>query len=197
MMSFLRFLGVNMADDAPENAGQAVRNYLGGLGFIVTLIGAELMKEGHTYGGAALVVAGLPIFLSGVLWKWLRTKLGNRVSAWLSAIASDSRWWIVSLLVLAGIALLLVGPLGATLFLVFALSYTVNALLPTQRRDTPATATQPAAPRKDAQVDRDLLILLDFAMYQSAALMIDNLIRSAPAAINEPFKLDASLADTY
>jgi hypothetical protein len=98
-MLFLRLVGVNMADGAPDDAGQAVRNYLGGLGFIVTLIGAELIKEGHPWIGAALVVAGLPIFLSGVLWKWVRTKVGTNIAAVLSKIALDPRWWIASLFV--------------------------------------------------------------------------------------------------
>src|SRR5437660_375408 len=96
-MLFLKLLGVKMADDAPENAGQAVRNYLGGLGFIVTLIGAELMKEGQPWLGGALVTAGLPIFLSGVLWRWIQGRLATGVSTKLNLVAADPRWWIASL----------------------------------------------------------------------------------------------------
>jgi hypothetical protein len=171
-----------MADDAPENAGQAVRNYLGGLGFIVTLIGAELMKEGNIYGGAALVVAGLPIFLSGVLWKWLRTKLGNPAATWLSAIASDERWRIVSLLLLAGVTLLLIGPLGAALFFAFALSYAVIAFLP-GRRETPAAATQPAptSTQIDGQTRLDLLHLIDFGIDQTTIVKLERLIATSTA----------------
>src|SRR4051812_2882820 len=99
-MPFLRFWGLPMADEIPDSPWAAVRGYLGTVGFCVVLIGAELIKEReHVLIGVALVVGGLPVFLSAFLWKWVRTKLGMRASDALMSVAADPRWWIVTALV--------------------------------------------------------------------------------------------------
>lgn len=59
-----------MSDEVPTTAVGAVRAYLGALGFIVALIGAEMLaeKEGsHLYLGGGLIAASLLIFLSAAL----------------------------------------------------------------------------------------------------------------------------------
>jgi hypothetical protein len=69
----LRLLGIRMSDEASDTVGGGLRNWLGALGFIVALIGAEIIREGGPKSvGAILIVAGLPIYLSPAIWKWLR-----------------------------------------------------------------------------------------------------------------------------
>ena len=69
----LRLLGIRMSDEASDTIGGGLRNWLGALGFIVALIGAEIIREGGPKSvGAILIVAGLPIYLSPAIWKWLR-----------------------------------------------------------------------------------------------------------------------------
>ena len=62
-----------MSDEASDTIGGGLRNWLGALGFIVPLIGAEIIREGGpNWVGAILIVAGLPIYLSPAIWKRLR-----------------------------------------------------------------------------------------------------------------------------
>ena len=62
-----------MADEASDTIGGGLRNWLGALGFIVPLIGAEIIREGGpNWVGAILIAAGLPIYWSPAIWKWLR-----------------------------------------------------------------------------------------------------------------------------
>ena len=62
-----------MSDEASDTISGGLRNWLGALGFIVPLIGAEIIREGGPkWVGAILIVAGLPIYLSPAIWKWLR-----------------------------------------------------------------------------------------------------------------------------
>jgi len=69
----LRLLGIRMADEASDTIGGGLRNWLGALGFIVPLIGAEIIREGGPkWVGAILILAGLPIYWSPAIWKWLR-----------------------------------------------------------------------------------------------------------------------------
>ena len=72
-MNVLRLIGLRMADEASETAGGGIRNWLGALGFISALIGAEMLREDHpVWIGATLIVAALPIYLSPVIWRRLR-----------------------------------------------------------------------------------------------------------------------------
>jgi hypothetical protein len=69
----LRLLGIRMTQEASDTIGGGLRNWLGALGFIVPLIEAEIIREGGPkWIGAILIVAGLPIYWSPAIWKWLR-----------------------------------------------------------------------------------------------------------------------------
>jgi hypothetical protein len=63
--------GINMSDEASETVAGGIRNFLGALGFIAPLIGAELLMAGERppWIGWTLIVAGLPIYLSPAVWK--------------------------------------------------------------------------------------------------------------------------------
>jgi hypothetical protein len=62
-----------VADEASDTVGGGLRNYLGAIAFIVSLIGAEIIREGgRTWLGALLIAAGLPIYWSPLIWKRLR-----------------------------------------------------------------------------------------------------------------------------
>src|SRR5262245_19814701 len=65
-----------MADEASDTVGGGVRNYLGAIGFIVALIGAEILREGGSqWLGISLLAAGLPIFLAPTAWKFVSSRL--------------------------------------------------------------------------------------------------------------------------
>jgi hypothetical protein len=69
----LRLFGIRMSDEASDTIGGGLRNWLGALGFIVPLIGAEIIREGgQKWIGAVLIVSGLPIYWSPAIWKRLR-----------------------------------------------------------------------------------------------------------------------------
>jgi hypothetical protein len=62
-----------MADEASDTISGGIRNFLGALGFISALIGAEVLREsGPNWVGVTLIAAGLPIYLSPVAWKAAR-----------------------------------------------------------------------------------------------------------------------------
>jgi hypothetical protein len=69
-----------MADEVAETFGGGLRAYLAAGGFIVMLIGAEILREGgNRWIGIGLILVGLPIFLSAAVWNkcrqwWKRTK---------------------------------------------------------------------------------------------------------------------------
>lgn len=62
-----------MADDASNTVGGGLRNWLGALGSISALIGAEMLKEGgFSWIAVALILLALPIYWSPVIWNRLR-----------------------------------------------------------------------------------------------------------------------------
>jgi hypothetical protein len=92
-----------MSDEAPDTFDGAIRAFIGALGFIVALIGAEMMaeKDGVRFWlGLVLVLASLPVFLSVALWRSVRDRLSIRVLSDLNFVAKDGRWWIAAILVL-------------------------------------------------------------------------------------------------
>jgi hypothetical protein len=80
-----------MSDELPDTPDKGIRAFLGALGFIVMLIGAEMMaeKDGARFKlGLVLVLAGLPIFLSAAIWRFVRQYLSANVLIDLRNIAA-------------------------------------------------------------------------------------------------------------
>jgi hypothetical protein len=91
-----------MSDEAPQTFGGAVRAYVAALGFIITLVGADMMAErdgARFVVGIALVIAGLPVFTAAALWKVVQDKLSENARARLGIVAKDPRGWLISFLV--------------------------------------------------------------------------------------------------
>jgi hypothetical protein len=67
-----------MADDASDTVAGGIKGWLGTLGFILPLLGAEevlrwyLTGSGHPLVGAVLVVGGLLFYLLPSMWRWIR-----------------------------------------------------------------------------------------------------------------------------
>jgi hypothetical protein len=80
-MVLLRMMGIEMSDEASKTFGGGIRNYLGALGFISALIGAEILREGgDSRVGMGLVVTGLPVFILPWLWDRFMARLSNQRS---------------------------------------------------------------------------------------------------------------------
>jgi hypothetical protein len=100
-----------MADEASDTLSAGIKGWLGALGFIFPLVGVEEFLRWAFPGSgpvvdAILIVAGLPLYLSPSIWRWIRTPraaskqqkleyLSNRDSVLGSAIqdmARSSAW---------------------------------------------------------------------------------------------------------
>lgn len=196
-MLFLRLLGVKMADELPETAGAATRNLLGAVGFIVILLGGELLLEKtgeRSTLGLALVIGGIPIFFLGVFWRWFQPKFAAGVAERLNFIAADPIWWVA-----------LVGIVAAFLFTQFGISVTalttgaaglvyaiyawrhaaeaLKAAKPLQGAAGTAAVDSQLRVQSDAQA-RDLLHLLDFGVYQTTLVMLSELVDRIPDIYN-------------
>src|SRR5258708_1387308 len=192
-MPDLRWLvGEPMSDEVPDSAGGAVRAFFGALGFIVALIGAEMMAEkagDRVWIGLALIAASLPIFLSAFMWKQFRQRLGTLFADRLVAIANDPRWWIISFfLALFSMRLVMFGAdfpwitAGIIVVLICLIAWGYFSTRNNQIQGRPANAASGStlAPSKDPQIERDTLLLLDFALNHSTVKMLDALLLLAP-----------------
>jgi hypothetical protein len=181
-----------MSDEVPDSAGGAVRAFLGALGFIVALIGAEMMAEktgDRIWIGLGLVIASLPVFLSAVMWKWFRQWVGKLFADRLVAIANDPRWWIISFfLALFSMRLVMFAadfPKLAVGIIVVLTGLIAWGYFSTSKNQIPqpgAAAASPSAPlpsQIDGQTRLDLIHLLDFSLTQSTLVMLDRLIELA------------------
>jgi hypothetical protein len=190
-----------MAEEISTRADAAVRSFIGAIAFVLLLIGGEMMaeKEGTRFWwGAGLVVLSLPFYLSAVIWTVIQERMNRQLVKRLVEAATDIRWWIGTLLVIlvilsvapfinvqwnilapilvgGGIAAMAIAVSGAPIFHRSG-SITIVTNAPSQN------ATLDLTPLREsiAQADRDLLILLDFAVYQATLAMLDGLIRAAP-----------------
>src|SRR6266699_6001616 len=67
-----------MADEASDTVSGGFKNWLGALGFILPLLGAEevvrwyLGGSGQPVVGAVLIVGGLPLYILPSIWRWIR-----------------------------------------------------------------------------------------------------------------------------
>lgn len=189
-----------MSDEVQETAGAAARNLLGAVGFITILIGAEMMAEktGDRFGlGFGLVVGGIPIFFSGVFWKWLQRKLASGVSGKINEIAKDPRWWIAFLFILMGISYgqmsyvashwdagggslgwIWLGFVGLAFLYVIMTWRKLGIIVENQPKNKPVVAL-----KNNPETERDILLLLDYAVDQSTAGLLSSLLDSAPIKI--------------
>ena len=182
-----------MADEVPETAGAATRNLLGAIGFIILLLGGEMMAEktgDRFWWGVGLVCGGVPIFFGGVFWKWIRTRIGPAIAARVDLFTTDPREMavvsIVGLIVLRSVTAnnwTWAGAAGAALA-IFLFNWRYF------KRPTIA-APQPAKVSSlDGQANLDLIHLLDFASNQTTLVWLSDLIMKAPDSAVRPPKLD-------
>jgi hypothetical protein len=133
-------------------------------------------------------------------WDRLKSKMPH-VAAAFTATAADSKLWLLVAFALIWSVLPRSTPIdwifGAPIFvgmMLFLVAF--NYARPKSLNDgstiyAPTVTVSPQAP-KDPQVERDLVLLLDFAVYQTTALMLDDLIRQAPSGIDEKSVVDLS-----
>ncbi len=84
-----------MSDEAPDTMPGAIKAYIGALGFIVVLIGAEMIAEKENarfWLGVALVAAGLPIMSLVVFWNHLRSQFGAGFRRFIVFIIMNPIW---------------------------------------------------------------------------------------------------------
>lgn len=182
-----------MADEIQETAGAATRNLLGAVGFILILLGGEILldKTGDRFLlGLGLVAVGVPIFFVGVFWKWLQRRLAAGIAEKLNWIAADPIWWVALFSVFTAFSFTQLGLMSTTLILVpLGIGYAIFAW----RKAGKAAAARSGADlslvdaqwrnQRDAETARDLLLLLDFAVYQTTDELLDSLIGAAPQRV--------------
>jgi hypothetical protein len=199
-MPFLRW-EIPMADEIPETAGAATRNLLSAVGFILILLGGEILldKTGDRFPlGLGLVVAGIPIFFVGVFWKWLQRRFATGIAKKLNWIAADPIWWVALFSVFTAFSFTQLG-LGATALILAPLG--IGCATFAWRKAGKATARggddialvdAQWRNKTDAQIARDILLLLDFAVHQTTSELLDGLIKITPQRIlAEPLVLAA------
>jgi hypothetical protein len=182
-----------MADlELPKNWESAARWFLGGT--IIFASGFEavvLFWEGKflvSFGSLLVAIILLAIL---IYWDLLKGKI-PRVTAAINATVTDARLWAVLLLVLAvfvrlpldaaqqpALSWLYASPLLVAVLLFFA---SWKYLKPTDRAET-RIAAAPAVATKDPQSERDLLLLLDFAVHQATSELLIDVIKAAPSMV--------------
>lgn len=120
------------------------------------------------------------------------------VAAALSSAARDARLWAVVLVALAFVSHIpaegLLGPFiySIPLFIGFLLFLAAWKYLKPPLKTEEVNTIKVGAAHKDPQTERDLLLLLDFAVYQTTAELLDSLIKTTPQRIlTEPLVLAA------
>jgi len=192
-MAFLRW-GITMADEIPETAGAATRSLLGAVGFILILLGGEILldKTGDRFSlGIGLVAVGTPVFFLGVFWKWVQQRLAAGVAKKLNWIASDPIWWVALFSVFTSFSFTQFGllptaailvPLGIA-YAVFMWRKAAKATAPIPRNALELANAQ-LLHQKDAESALDVLHMLDFGVYQTTYVMLSQLVDNIPAIYN-------------
>lgn len=203
-MLFLRLMGAKMAGEAPLTAGGATRELLGAIGFILLLLGGEKILEGKQIPlGGALCAAGGPIFFAGVFWRWLQDKLSTSLASRLNAAATEPFWWVGTLFALIAASYWLLGeaathwdsaPWVHGLWPIFVALAFLYVLLAWRKLGIIKTANDSGRVidcKANPQNERDLLLLLDFSVYQTTLEMLSRLVADTPPAftvdIAKPF----------
>lgn len=107
-MFSLRLMGIKLADEASDTAVGGLKNFLGALGFISPLLGGEevlrwfLTGSGSPRAGVALIVLGLPLYLSPAAWKAARRRIkrgkaSDQAPEYLSQKDSELGYAIISM----------------------------------------------------------------------------------------------------
>jgi len=178
-MALFRLWGISMSEEVPETVGAATRNLFGAIGFIILLVGADMMAEkagDRFWLGAGLVFAGVPIFFGGVFWKWIRTKIGPAIATRVDLFTTDPREMalvaIVGLVVLRTVSennWIWAGAVAAALVLfLFNWRYFKRPTM-----DAPQASNKVGL---DTQSHLDVAHLLDFAVSEAAFWVIDCLV---------------------
>jgi len=187
-----------MADELSETAGGATKGLLGTVGFILILLGGEILvdKSGERLSlGLWLVAAGIPIFFVGVFWKWIQQRIASGIAQKLNFITADPMWWVAIFSVFTTFSLNQLGLAATLLWLVLLgavyASYswrkagkgeTVSSLKHDDVFYSP-TVTQGPPPSPNQQSDRDILLLLSFAVDEITISHLDEILERTPQSM--------------
>jgi hypothetical protein len=189
----------SMADlDMPKTWEGAARWFLGGtLVFASGFEAVVLFWEGKFLPALGSLFVALVLIGFLLSWDSLREKI-PRLTGAITSASKDGRLWAVLLLVIAEFSRFpgtvwheswLYGlPLAVAVVMFFA---SWKYLKPPEGQQPSASGltisagTPPERPASNPQVDRDLLLLLDFNVLQATAALLDDLIRQVPPEIDE------------
>jgi hypothetical protein len=191
-----------MSDELSETASGATKGLLGALGFTLILLGCEALvdKAGERLTlGVGLLAAGALVFFAGVFWKQLQQGVTTGISQKVNRISADPMWWVAIFSVFTTFSLNQLGfvPTMAMLVLL-GIGYAIYSWRKAEKSQdsSRATATVSNTALHNPQVDRDLLLLLYFSVYQTTAVMLAELIRRAPD-VPDGTKLDTDFGVTF
>jgi hypothetical protein len=99
-----------MSDDALHDAApKATKSLFATIGFILIMVGVELMVERagpRWFPGIVLFVLGAACFYLAWVWKHIRSKLSDSTQTKIARIAMSPWWWLGAVFLLVEIALL-------------------------------------------------------------------------------------------
>jgi uncharacterized protein (TIGR02594 family) len=96
-----------VSDEIQDTPNGAIRALLGAIGFILILLGGEMIKDSfHPLIGLFLLLLGVACYFALVVWKLVKKRLPERIPADLSIIATSPRWWF-AILGIFGLAVIL------------------------------------------------------------------------------------------
>jgi hypothetical protein len=202
-----------MSEEVPETAGAATRNLLGAVGFIMLLLGGEMLidKTGGRFKLAIILIAGgVPIFFAGVCWKWLQNKLARGFSKKLNLLSNDPRWWLAILLfyIIGSYAQLSyssshwdVGAVSGDWVWIGLIVLAILYVVMTWRRIGIITAPVTSSSQQTTNVSQnhlDMIHLLDFAINDTTYRMLQRLIEIADSpAVTDSFKAGLDTDDAH
>jgi hypothetical protein len=182
-----------MSDEIQETPWAATRNLLGAVGFILILLGGEILvdKTGERFAlGLGLAAVGIPVFFVGVFWKWLQPRFSVANAKRLNFIAADPIWWVALFAVFASFSFTQLG-LGPTALILVPLgvAYAIFAWRKADRAEKAASYSGQSLESVDAewrndqrlQIKQDVLHLLDFGVHQTTLVMLNDLVERIPA----------------
>jgi hypothetical protein len=195
-----------MSDEIQETPGAAVRNLLGAVGFILILLGGEILldKTGERFAlGVSLIAVGVPVFFMGVFWKWLQQRLATGVARKLNFISADPVWWVAIFSVFTTFSLNQLGLVQTLLILaLLGIGYAyfewrkASKARPLEVKTATGNENSFIVAADTKQIETDVLHLLDFGVYQTTLVMLSELVDRIPKIYNvdyhAPFPLNLS-----